>query len=133
MKIRYRTFIALALLATGMQAFAAERGKDYSKLYDQCIKKAGTINNGVVDACSSQVSDQAKVEMNALYKVTYQRLREQSPSAAVALEQAQKAWLVYRDTHCQLAGEYVGSPMHAYCPMQLNIERVDQLRELSGQ
>nr|WP_277399204.1 lysozyme inhibitor LprI family protein [Achromobacter xylosoxidans] len=48
------------------------------------------------------------------------------------MEQTQKAWLAYRNGHCALAGAHVGSPMYEYCPMLLNINRADELRELAG-
>jgi len=79
------------------------------------------------------VSEQAKVEMTRLYRSFYRRLLDQSPDDAAALDRAQKSWLVYRDLHCQLAGAHVGSPMYSFCPMQLNIARVNELRELVGQ
>ncbi|MEA5599286.1 lysozyme inhibitor LprI family protein [Rivularia sp. UHCC 0363] len=60
-------------------------------------------------------------------------LGSQQLTDAQQFEQSQKAWLTYRDTHCKLAGSYVGSQMYSYCPMQLNILRVTELRELAGE
>ncbi|MGR4895479.1 lysozyme inhibitor LprI family protein [Stenotrophomonas sp. LARHCG68] len=111
---------------------AAPEHADYDRMYSDCVDRAGTLNNGVVDACSSTTSEHVKAEMNALYKRIHDRLSTQSPQDADRLEQAQKSWLVYRNTHCDLAGAYVGSPMYAFCPMQLNIARVAELRELAG-
>ena len=71
--------------------------------------------------------------MTRLYRAFYSKLLAENANDAARLERAQKAWLVYRDLHCELAGSYVGSPMYSFCPMQLNIDRVIELRELVGQ
>ncbi len=124
-------FLLLALPAFACASPASS--PDYQQAYDTCLEQAGGINNGTVDACSSTVSEQAKVEMTRLYRSFYRRLLDQSPDDAAALDRAQKSWLVYRDLHCHLAGAHVGSPMYSFCPMQLNIARVNELRELVGQ
>jgi uncharacterized protein YecT (DUF1311 family) len=113
-------------------ATAAERThKDYGQLYGDCLRKAGPTNNFIVISCAQDVSTQAKAEINALYRKLHARLHKKSPEDAAKLEKSQKAWVEYRNGYCDLAGEYVGTPMYEYCPMQLNIERVEQLRELS--
>ncbi len=124
--------LLLLLLLPCATAMAAPEHADYDHMYSDCVDRAGTLNNGVVDACSSTTSEHVKAEMNALYKRIHDRLSTQSPQDADRLEQAQKSWLVYRNTHCDLAGAYVGSPMYAFCPMQLNIARLAELRELAG-
>ncbi|WP_312916892.1 lysozyme inhibitor LprI family protein [Stenotrophomonas sp.] len=126
----------MLLLLLALPAFACASptsSPDYQQAYDTCLEQAGGINNGTVDACSSTVSEQVKVEMTRLYRSFYRRLLDQSPDDAAALDRAQKSWLVYRDLHCHLAGAHVGSPMYSFCPMQLNIARVNELRELVGQ
>lgn len=126
--------IALSLAAialTSGTAAAAEGPKDYDTIYSDCLTKAGGANNGTVSACAEDVADQTKPEMNRLYQAISAKMN--SPADATKLEKAQKAWLVYRDNHCELAGSYVGSPMYYFCPMTLNIERVKQLREMAGE
>ncbi len=126
--------IALALVAialTSGAAVAAEGPKDYDKIYSDCVAEAGGANNGTVSACAEGVADQTKPEMNRLYQAITAKMN--NPADAAKLEKAQKAWLVYRDNHCELAGSYVGSPMYYFCPMTLNIERVKQLREMVGE
>ena len=102
-------------------------------MYEQCVQNAHHINNGVVDVCSERASAAAKTEMNELYETLYEQLMSVSPDEAAQLERAQKSWIVYRNLHCDLAGAHVGSPMYSFCPMTLNIARVKELRELSGQ
>jgi uncharacterized protein YecT (DUF1311 family) len=123
--------LALAAVARISGAAAAEGPKDYDKIYSDCVAEAGGANNGTVGACAEGVADQTKPEMNRLYQAILGKMN--SPADAAKLEKAQKAWIVYRDNHCELAGSYVGSPMYAFCPMTLNIERVKQLREMAGE
>jgi uncharacterized protein YecT (DUF1311 family) len=110
----------------------AKTQKEYQDIYDQCVDQAGTINNGVVEACTSQTSDRVKKDINRLYGIFYKRLQSEHPYDVAAFEASQKAWLDYRNQHCLLMGSYVGSPMHGYCPMTLNIERALELQELVG-
>lgn len=126
--------LSLAAIALTSGTAAAETPaapKDYQKLYDDCIKDAGPINNGTVSACAEDVANQTRPEMNRLYQAINAKMN--GPADAAKLEKAQKAWIVYRDNHCELAGSYVGSPMYYFCPMTLNIERVKQLREMAGE
>ncbi|MGO4129848.1 lysozyme inhibitor LprI family protein [Inquilinus sp. YAF38] len=122
--------LAAIALTTGAAA-AAEGPKDYDKIYSDCVAEAGGANNGTVSACAEGVADQTKPEMNRLYQAISAKMN--GPADAAKVEKAQKAWIVYRDNHCELAGSYVGSPMYYFCPMTLNIERVKQLREMAGE
>jgi uncharacterized protein YecT (DUF1311 family) len=128
-----RYFTLFLLLLPSLAAAAAATPLDHQQVYSDCLAKAGGINNGSVEACSSTASDGAKAEMTRLYRALYSRLLAENADDAAKLERAQKSWLVYRDLHCELAGSYVGSPMYAFCPMQLNIGRVIELREMVGQ
>ena len=133
------TQLALVLIIGVPSLAQAKTDSDYEKLYDQCVDRVikenhlAGINNGVVDACTNHVSELTKKEMNRLYKTFYDRLNQESPEDAKQFENSQKSWLTYRNSHCQLMGRYVGSPMYGFCPMQLNIARVSELKELVGE
>lgn len=122
--------LAAGLLCSG-SVLAADTLSPLDKIYDRCVEKHGTINNGVVDACSGEASAAAKKQINLYYNKIYSRLLKDVPEDAKKLEQSQKAWVVYRDNHCQLMASYVGSPMYSFCPMRLNIARADELQELA--
>ena len=128
----------IALIATGLllssPVLRADPAKpiDYKAMYSSCLKDAKVTNNESVTSCAGFTSDATKKEMNTLYDTVYAHISATSPADAKKFESSQKAWLVYRNTHCELAGSYVGSPMYYYCPMQLNIARVLELRELAG-
>ena len=103
----------------------------YYEMYTNCLNDMGITNNTSVIGCSENVSEVVKKEMNRLYIVIYNKILKQSADDARKFEKSQKSWLNYRDTHCKLMGSYVGSPMYGYCPMNLNIDRVIELKELS--
>ncbi|CAB3633591.1 MAG: DUF1311 domain-containing protein [Achromobacter sp.] len=126
-----RHALALSLLLSPALALGAST-PDYMGQYDRCLRDAGVTNNGTVGACAEGVSAAAKREINALYARIQARLASDFPQDAAKLEQTQKAWLVYRNGQCDLAGAHVGSPMYEYCPMLLNISRAAELRELAG-
>jgi uncharacterized protein YecT (DUF1311 family) len=105
----------------------------FDSMYDSCLKEAGVVNNTSVTDCATKTSAKAKAEINTLYRKTYQQMLSKSPENAAKFEQSQKSWVTYRNTHCELATAYIGSPMVAYCPMKLNILRVNELLALSGQ
>lgn len=128
------TLIAAMMLLSSVTSMNASAGSDkYDAIYDKCVNEAGTMNNSVVQACSSAVSDQVKKDMNKLYDIIHKNISKQSVDDANKFEQSQRTWLKYRASHCELMGSYVGSPMYSFCPMQLNKLRVAELAELAGE
>ncbi len=103
---------------------------DYDQQYQACLDASGMINNASVAGCAEGVSEAVKKEMNRVYQQLFLKLQASTPQDAEQLETAQKAWLVYRNGHCDLQGKHVGSPMYYTCPMELNIQRVDELKFL---
>ncbi len=122
---RKLVFSLLGLLA----AFSAHA--EEGDLYSQCVDKQGTINNSVVALCSEEASEVYKASITKSYRKIYATLKASDPQEAAAFEQAQMAWITYRDQHCKMMGSYVGSPMYAFCPMQLNRQRAQELAELA--
>jgi uncharacterized protein YecT (DUF1311 family) len=121
------------LLIIPIATAASTPKTDYQAMYSKCLKDAGRTNNASVTSCSNSTSDAAKLEIASLSKKIYAMLSRRDKEDAQQLQASQKAWENYRDTHCKLAGKYVGLPMYSYCPMQLNIARVNELRELAGE
>jgi len=119
------------LLSSASSSFAA--AQDYDAIYSKCLKDAGGANNSSVFSCAEDTTVVIKKEMNRLYDQIHKTISEASKEDAQKFETSQKAWLSYRNTQCELATTYVGSPMEAYCPMQLNIARVKELRVLAGE
>jgi uncharacterized protein YecT (DUF1311 family) len=129
-------YVALATFFLTSPAPATQpKPKDYRSEYDKCVKNAigsGVGSNASLEACTESVTDEAKHEMNMLYKNIHDGLQSKSPSDAIEFEKAQRAWLEYRNAHCDLAQKLIGTPETVICPMDLNIGRVNELRRLSN-
>ena len=126
---RMRLFLLIPLISSILSA----ETNPYNKVYDDCLHEQGQINNTVVAICSETASAYAKKEMNRLYDIVYKNISEHSNDDAKEFENAQKAWLRYRNAHCKLMGAYVGSPMYHHCPMELNIQRVLELAIMANE
>lgn len=127
--------VALASILLSTQALAEQpKLEDYRAAYGECLKNSTDAGpTGAIEGCTEFVVADTKREMNALYKVIHDRLQSKSPDDAAEFDAAQKSWLAYRTAHCDIAGKYVGSPEFVVCPMDLNIERVHELRHIAGQ
>lgn len=112
---------------------AAAAQADEEDIYSRCINQAGGTNNAVVLGCSVSASDVYKKKINRAYQKIYTGLKADEPEEAQKLENSQKAWLAYRNNHCELMGKYVGSPMYDYCPMELNKQRSEELEAIAEQ
>ena len=123
MSIPRNCLALLLILSPAVQA-------DYDQQYQACLDASAMINNASVAGCAEGVSETVKKEMNRIYQQLFLKLQESQPADAEQLETAQKAWLVYRNGQCDLQGKHVGSPMYYTCPMELNIQRVEQLKLL---
>lgn len=123
MSIPRNCLALLLILSPAVQA-------DYDQQYQACLDASAMINNASVAGCAEGVSETVKKEMNRIYQQLFLKLQESAPEDAEQLETTQKAWLVYRNGQCELQGKHVGSPMYHYCPMQMNIQRVEQLKLL---
>jgi uncharacterized protein YecT (DUF1311 family) len=122
---RLRNSLVSCILLMPLGAWA-----DYDKQYQACLDASGAINNASVAGCAEGVSETVKQEMNHVYQQLFLKLQDDAPQDAAQLETAQKAWLLYRNGQCDLQGKRIGSPMYYTCPMQLNIQRVEELKFL---
>ena len=127
--MKLSSLIILPLLLLSAPSFAQEQS-EYERMYNKCIKAADGINNSVVAECSGLTSEKAKSEINQRYRTIHARIFAKNPKDAKKFEASQKAWLQYRDIHCDLSGAYIGTPMYGYCPMKLNSSRALELRAL---
>lgn len=116
------------LLPFALQAAAVDLN-DISTRYEDCIR-TNPQKLSAAAVCAEGASESAKKEMNRVYQRLYLKLQQTSQEDAQQLENAQKAWLIYRNEHCDMLGKYDGSPMYTICPMKLNIDRVAELQSL---
>lgn len=125
------TALGTSLLCFAFLSAHAQTPSEPEFTYDKCLKEHGTVNNAVVEGCSNMASDELKRDITKHYQSIYKRLLVlESPEEAKKFEASQKAWLQYRNLHCDLEGRYIGGPRYAYCPMLENLERAQQLRTL---
>ena len=123
-----KLIFVILLSALSINAYAENK---YDTEYNQCVNKAGTMNNGVMAACSEAVSEVAKKDLNTHYKKIKTKLNAYPNKAELLakLETSQKAWIQYRNAHCDL-GEFI-SVHEPYCLMLVNAQRAEELKELA--
>ncbi|MDC7824739.1 lysozyme inhibitor LprI family protein [Pseudomonas sp. BLCC-B13] len=126
--LRLHTLSIGFLLPFALQAAAVDLN-DISTRYEDCIR-TNPQKLSAAAVCAEGASESAKKEMNRVYQRLYLKLQQTSQEDAQQLENAQKAWLIYRNEHCDMLGKYDGSPMYTICPMKLNIDRVAELQLL---
>ena len=126
--LRLHTLSIGFLLPFALQAVAVDLN-DISTRYEDCIR-TNPQKLSAAAVCTEGASESAKKEMNRVYQRLYLKLQQTSQEDAQQLENAQKAWLIYRNEHCDMLGKYDGSPMYTICPMKLNIDRVAELQLL---
>ena len=119
-----RTILTIFVLVLTTQLGAKE---PLERSYSICLDQAGPINNSIVFGCSSQVEEDASEQIAELLLNLKAVLEE---TDLETLSQGQQAWEIYVKQQCNLEGRYVGSPMHAYCPMTKAIDRVNELKLL---
>ncbi|USE82924.1 lysozyme inhibitor LprI family protein [Acinetobacter tibetensis] len=104
----------------------------YSECAEQTIQEqqlAG-INNSVVQICADQAKQGYEKQIVALLdQIRVQSAEWYQPERYQAILKSQRLWKAYVDQECENAGQYIGSPMYAYCPMQQYAERVAQLQQ----
>jgi uncharacterized protein YecT (DUF1311 family) len=122
--------LAILTISVGLISMTSAHAeiKDY---YSECADKYTSMNNSVVYECSGYADEKYKKVINASYNKIYKALKSTDPNQAAALEKSQIGWLDYRNNYCSLAGSYIGSPMHAFCPQELNKNRAEELDTLA--
>lgn len=119
------TFLSIVLLSISTPVLSQEKS-----IYNQCIEKNSPINNSVVSLCASEDIQNTEKTIEQYYQQIYQQISEDNIENAKKFAKSHQAWKDYRDAHCELAGQYIGSPMYDYCPMQMNQNRIKQLVEM---
>ena len=128
------SFILLLTLFCGGAVYAQpvqEESDPYNACVEQTIQEQqlASINNSVVQICSDQAKHGYEKQIVALLdQIRVQSADWKQPERYQAILKSQHLWKAYVDQECENAGQYIGSPMYAYCPMQHYAERVLQLQ-----
>ena len=123
------SFTAGLLLAPSM-LFAAEL-EAIDRAFEQCLKKDSTTSTQV--DCGYKYSESLDAELNRTYKLLLAKLGEKERKA---LQSAQKAWLLFRDTEFSSIDALYYENLHGtmYNPLRISDRaevvrgRVTQLR-----
>ena len=126
----------LISLAMSSGAVHAQQQEAESNIYNQCVEQTiqalqlASINNSVVEICSERAKhlDEKKI-VSLLDQIRVQSQQDSQPERYQAILKSQRLWKAYVEQECDNAGQYVGSPMYAFCPMQQYAERVIQLQQ----
>lgn len=132
-KLYPHIFIMLTTLSGVAHAQQQEVEPD---IYNQCVEQTvqalqlASINNSVVEICSERAKhlDEKKI-VSLLDQIRVQSQQDSQPERYQAILKSQHFWKAYVEQECDNAGQYVGSPMYAFCPMQQYAERVVQLQQ----
>mgnify|MGYP000223229124 FL=1 len=115
----YRLIYLTSLFLYGYVSFALASSV-YDEMYAECLNEFGTINNGIVFECAGRVIDKADKDLSEKIETLRQtRLSEDFDRFLLS----QRNWEHYMEIQCDMQGIYVGSPMFAYCPMEMLIKR----------
>lgn len=94
MKTLKRFSAALAIAAASHAASAHETG--LSKPYATCMDKSGGVTMDMIE-CITAENQRQDIQLNKAYKAL---MAELSPPRKKQLQEAQRAWIRYRDTNC---------------------------------
>lgn len=131
-----KSFLTL-LISLGFVGLAqAQQQEVEPDIYNQCVEQTvqalqlASINNSVVEICSERAKhlDEKKI-VSLLDQIRVQSQQDSQPERYQAILKSQRLWKAYVEQECDNAGQYVGSPMYAFCPMQQYAERVVQLQQ----
>ena len=104
----------------------------YSECVEQTIQEQQLpgINNSVVQICADQTKQCYEKQIVALLdQIRAQSAEWKQPEHYQAILKSQRLWKAYVDQECDNAGQYIGSSMYSYCPIQHYAERVAQLQQ----
>lgn len=128
--------LSTSLLLLGSIGLAcAQQPTTESDPYNDCVEQTiqeqqlAGINNSVVQICADQAKQGYEKQIVALLdQIRVQSAEWQQPERYQAILKSQRLWKAYVDQECDNAGQYIGSPMYAYCPMEQYADRVLQLQ-----
>jgi uncharacterized protein YecT (DUF1311 family) len=129
--VRFREVVATALLCGWFShAALAEDDVGLSKKFSRCMDSAGGTTAGMVD-CISTEAKQQDVRLNKAYKDLMATL---SPERKKQLQEAQRAWIKFRDANCDFYYDPDGGSLARVsandCVMSSTARRAKELESL---
>ena len=139
--IMRNTFLVLSVLIIGctqtvgaQSAPASDPTAKYQAIYDKCIESNQAEDvvefNEAISLCIEKATSLAKADLNSTYKALYDSLiRDERTYDAGELEKAQKAWIAYRDSHCEFSRYFIGQQGVDRCYLRMTAERAAEISD----
>jgi uncharacterized protein YecT (DUF1311 family) len=122
-----------ALAVAAMPLFAHADDKLLSKRFGACMDGSGGVTATMLNCVAAETQAQDKA-LNANYTML---LKRTAPSRKPSLQEAQRAWIKYRDLNCGFYADPDGGTSAgvdaASCVMQMTADRAKELGDLATQ
>lgn len=87
---------ATLVLACAPLAASAQDKNELTKLYATCMDKTGSTTEGMIGCIGAELKRQ-DTRLNTAYKAV---MADLSPARKTQLQEAQRAWIKFRDANC---------------------------------
>lgn len=127
-----RMWNVLVLFATFVfgSSLAVAGEPDYSQKFHQCMEKAAGETAGMLDCIDDETKAQ-DAKLNAAYKAAISGLDQ---SRTKQLQEAQRAWIKFRDANCQFYADPNGGTNAAVaandCLLSQTASRANELKNM---
>lgn len=120
-------FLCSAFVFAMAPHVASAHDRELSKPYSACMDKSGGVTMEMIECIGSEVKRQ-DTRLNKAYKAL---MAELTPPRKTQLQEAQRAWLKYRDTNCNFYFDPDGGSMARVsandCMMTSTADRAGEL------
>lgn len=123
-------YLALAIAAT-LPLVSIAQVASLSKQFDACMDKSGGVTQGMVE-CMVAETKRHDARLNKAYKALMGSL---NPERQKQLQEAQRAWLKFRDSNCSFYYDHDGGTLARVqandCVMNMTANRAKELETLA--
>ncbi len=123
-------YITLAIAASSPLGVQAQ-SSDLSKQFSACMDKSGGVTQDMVECIGAETQRQ-DLRLNKSYKALMATL---SPERKKQLQEAQRAWIKFRDSNCSFYFDPDGGSMARInandCVMTMTANRAKELENLT--
>lgn len=124
--------LPLALFASLLALQAQAKDPQYSAAYSRCMDNSGGVTSSMVQ-CSGAEFDRQDARLNLNYKAAMGNLQEPQKTL---LRDAQRAWIKYRDSNCDLYARLTGGTIDrinsSSCMLEATAQRADELDNIGN-
>jgi len=114
-----------------MPLASSAQDNNLSKKFDACMDKSGGVTIDMIDCISAEIERQ-DVRLNKAYKTL---MANQTPERKKQLQEAQRAWIKFRDLNCNFYHDPDGGSIARVnansCLMSMTANRAKELENLA--